>query len=52
MTVEHILQECQSLSNARKAFWPQDTTLNRKIFGDLFDLRKTAAYMKETKIAI
>ena len=52
MTVEHILQECQSLSNARRAFWTQDTTLNRKIFGNLLDLRRTAAYIKETKIAI
>ena len=40
------------MDNIRKANWPQDTPFQRKILGDLLDLRKTADFIKATKIAI
>ena len=52
MAAEHILQDCHNFDNIRKAHWPQDAPFQRKILGDLLDLRKTADFIKATKIAI
>ena len=36
----------------RKIHWHQDNPFQQKILGDLLDLRKTADFIRETKIAI
>ena len=52
MTAEHILQDCHNYDDIRKVHWPQGAPLDRKILGDLHDLRTTADFIKDTKIAI
>ena len=52
MIAEHSLQDCHNFNDIRKAHWPQDTPFHQKILGDLLDLRKTADFIRETKIAI
>ena len=48
----HILQGCNDHFQVRRALWPQETSLESKLFGNLHDLRRTAAFVKQTYITI
>ena len=52
MTSGHILQDCNDHFQVRRALWPQETSLESKLFGNLHDLRRTAAFVKQTYITI
>ena len=39
MTAEHLLQACPLHGDLRRQFWPAETTVARKLFGSLEDLR-------------
>ena len=52
MTVEHLLQHCPTHQNLRTETWPTQTPMQKKIFGPLEDLRRTAAYIKATGVPV
>ena len=51
-TVEHVLQRCKRHDQERAAMWPQDTTLERKLYGDVDDLRRTTAFIADTGVIV
>ena len=52
MTSEHILQDCEALTQQRKALWPQETSYGTKLFGTLRDLQRAAKFVKDANITI
>jgi ribonuclease HI len=51
-TTEHVLQFCPLFEVLRKKTWPDNIPVTRKLFGDLRDLRRTAAFILETGLSI
>ncbi|XP_052280746.1 uncharacterized protein LOC127878267 [Dreissena polymorpha] len=51
-TAEHVLQRCKRHDQERAADWSEDTTLNRKLYGGLEDLRRTATFIAETGMIV
>ena len=52
MTAEHLLQHCQLYDAVRRDTWPDPTLLRDKLYGNLGDLRRTAAFVRATGISI
>ena len=52
MTTEHLLQSCPLHTTLRNQFWDQDTPLQRKLYGSLEDLHRTAAFADRTGASI
>ena len=52
MTTEHLLQSCPRHDDLRNQTWPKATSVARKLYGDLRDLRRTAAFVGATKLSI
>ena len=52
MTSEHILQDCEALTQQRKALWPQETSYGTNLFGTLLDLQRAAKFVKDANITI
>ena len=52
MTSEPLLQDCPTQDALRKAIWPDQTTLRNKLFGNLEELRRTAAFVRATGVGI
>ena len=52
MTTEHLLQECPLYNTLRIRVWPQSETLDKKLFGSLTDLQRTASFVLETGVPI
>ena len=52
MTVEHVLQECPQLTELRNFYWPEDTSLDVKLYGGSHDLRRTASFVKTGHVLI
>ena len=44
---EHVLQACPLYHSNRSALWPQETTLNDKLYGGLEQLTTTAQFEKK-----
>ncbi|XP_052236203.1 uncharacterized protein LOC127847991 [Dreissena polymorpha] len=51
-TAEHVLQRCKRHDQERAAEWSEDTTLNRKLYGGLEDLRRTTTFIAETGMIV
>ena len=52
MTTEHILQECEQQERHRLRFWPSPVALRTKLYGNLEELKTTAAFIGETGLDI
>jgi hypothetical protein len=51
-TSEHLLQHCLTNDALRKTTWPDQTDLRTKLFGNLEELRRTAAFVRATGLDI
>jgi hypothetical protein len=52
MTSEPLLQHCPTQDALRKTTWPDQTDLRTKLFGNLEELRRTAAFVRATGLDI
>ena len=52
MTAEHLLQHCQLHDALRWDVWPEPTPLRVKLYGNLEELRRTAAFVRATEISV
>ena len=52
MNVEHLLQHCRLHDDPRQEKWPEPAPLRFKLYGDLEDLRRMAAFVQATGISI
>jgi hypothetical protein len=48
MTGEHFLQDCPHADALRKATWPDPTPVRSKLYGNLEELQRTAAFVRAT----
>ena len=53
-TVEHILQSCPLYEELRHRHWPEpdQATVAQKLFGSLEDLRRTTAFVEDSRLVI
>ena len=47
-TPEHILQTCPHLETVRQQFWPEDTEVGTKLWGQAAELQRTADFLAAT----
>ena len=52
MTAEHLLQHCPLHDALRRDTRPEPILLRDKLYGNLEELRKTAAFVRATGISI
>ena len=52
MTAEHLLQHCRLHDAMRRDTWPEPMLLRDKLYGNLGELRRTAAFVRATGISI
>lgn len=52
MTTAHLLQDCPLHEVIRRNIWPDETTLREKLHGGTSALRRTAAFIRATKVDI
>ena len=52
MTAEHLLQHCQLHDALRRDVWPEPIPLTDKLYGNLEELRRTAAFVRATGISV
>ena len=52
MTAEHLLQHCQLHDALRRDVWPEPIPLTDKLYGNLEELRSTAAFVRATGISV
>ena len=52
MTAEHLLQHCRLHDAMRRDMWPEPMLLRDKLYGNLEELRRTAAFVRTTGISI
>jgi len=51
-TTEHVLQRCKRHDQERAATWPQETTLQQKLYVDVEDLRRTTSFIVDTGVVV
>ena len=51
-TPEHILQTCPHLETVRQQFWPDDTEVGTKLWGQAAELQWTADFLAATGLRI
>ena len=51
-TPEHILQTCPHLETVRQQFWPEDTEVGTKLWGQAVELQRTADFLAATGLRI
>ena len=51
-TPEHILQPCPHLETVRQQFWPEDTEVGTKLWGQAAELQQTADFLAATGLRI
>ena len=51
-TPEHILQTCPHLETVRQQFWPEDTEVGTKLWGQAANLQRTADFLAATGLRI
>ena len=49
---QHLLQHCRLHDALRRDMWPEPTLLRDKLYGNLEELRRTAAFVRATGISI
>ena len=52
MTPAHILQDCQMFGRQRQETWPDDTSLEKKLYGCLGDLNRTTQFVRKCGLDI
>ncbi|XP_070180464.1 uncharacterized protein [Littorina saxatilis] len=52
MTVQHFLQDCPTHQNLRAETWPADTPMRDKLYGPMESLRRTAAFIRASGVAV
>ena len=52
LTAEHLLQHCQLHDALWWDMWPEPIPLRDKLFGNLEEMRRTAAFVKATGISV
>lgn len=52
MTVDHFLSDCQRYDDLRDFYWQVPVSTHDKLYGHLYDLRKTASFVKTSKTLI
>ena len=51
-TPEHILQTCPHLETVRQQFWPEDTEVGTKLWGQAAEPQRTAEFLAATGLRI
>ena len=51
-TTQHILQRCPNHTNIRNQLWPDNTTLQQKLYGPLEQLRKTVSFIQQSGLSV
>ena len=51
-TPEHILQTCPHLETVRQQFWPEDTEVGTRLWGQAAELQRTADFLAATSLRI
>ena len=51
-TPEHILQPCPHLESVRQQFWPENTEVGTKLWGQAAELQRTADFLVATGLRI
>ena len=51
-TPEHILQTCPHLETVRQQFWPEDSEVGTKLWGQAAELQRTADFLAATGLRI
>ena len=51
-TTEHVLQECTQLQETRTKYWPEEHTLEEKLYGPLVELQKTVDYILDSGLTV
>ena len=51
-TTQHILQICPNHTNIRNQLWPDNTTLQQKLYGPLEQLRKTVSFIQQSSLSV
>ena len=51
-TPEHILQTCPHLETVRQQFWPEDTEVGTKLWGQTAELQRTSDFLAATGMRI
>ena len=51
-TPEHILQTCPHLETVHQQFWPEDTEVGTKLWGQTAELQRTADFLAATGLRI
>ena len=52
MTAEHLLQHCQLCDALRQDMWPEPKPLRDKLYGNLEELKRTAAFVRATGVSV
>ena len=52
MTPEHIFQTCPHLETVRQQFWPEDTEVGTKLWGQTAELQRTADFLAASGLRI
>lgn len=52
MTTAHILQECPLHEVTRRNIWPEATPVREKLYGSILALRRTATFIRATRVDI
>lgn len=52
MTTHHVLQSCPQHAATRREVWPIPATMDTKLYGTLEDLRRTAAFIRDSEVTI
>ena len=51
-TTEHIPQRCPNHTNIRNHLWPNNTTLQQKLYGTLEELRRTVSFIQQSGLSV
>lgn len=52
MMAKHLLQDCLTYTEQRRLFWPTPATFEEKLYGNVINLKLTAAFIKNIQIDI
>ena len=52
MSTEHFFQRCRLHEGPRGDTWPEGRPLREKLYGDLAELKRTAAFVRATGVDI
>ena len=51
-TTQHIIQRCPNHTNIRNQLWPDNTTLQQKLYGTLEELRITVSFIQQSGLSV